>query len=287
VDITNLITWLAKVFTYVATAGVVGGFYIWQLTRPYETESHWLQRYIMVCAGLGIAAVLITFSTQLLMFSGQGFASFYDWELYAILLSGKPGLSWGMALGGFSSSILAVIFCWRSQFCTPLMLLSVAAILVSFTFTGHLVSSPWYGKLALLLHLLAISLWVGSLLPLWHLTQIIKTEMLASVMDNFGKLAMVFVGVLLVMGVVMLQMLLGDLRLLWLTAYGQTLLIKLTLVTLLLGLGAINKLLLVPQLAKPNAIKRLRAVIGIEMLIGMFVLGITAWATVVVGLDMS
>ena len=167
------------------------------------------------------------------------------------------------------------------------MLLSVAAILVSFTFTGHLVSSPWYGKLALLLHLLAISLWVGSLLPLWHLTQIIKTEMLASVMDNFGKLAMVFVGVLLVMGVVMLQMLLGDLRLLWLTAYGQTLLIKLTLVTLLLGLGAINKLLLVPQLAKPNAIKRLRAVIGIEMLIGMFVLGITAWATVVVGLDMS
>jgi putative copper resistance protein D len=95
------------------------------------------------------------------------------------------------------------------------------------------------------------------------------------------------VGALLVLGVVMLQMLLGDLRLLWQTAYGQTLLIKLTLVTLLLGLGATNKLLLVPQLAKPNAIKRLRAVIGIEICTGALVLGITAWATVVVGLDMS
>lgn len=286
-DITNLISWLARVLTYVATAGVVGGLFIWQLTRLYETWSNWLRRYIIVGAALGIAAVLLAFSSQLLMFSGQGFASFYDWELYTILLSGKPGLSWGMALGGFSSSIFAVIFCWRRKFFTLLMLLSVAAILVSFTFTGHLVSSPWYGKLALLLHLLAISLWMGSLLPLWQLTRIAKTKMLANVMDNFGKLAMVFVAVLLVMGVVVLQMLLGDLRLLWQTAYGQTLLIKLALVTLLLGLGAGNKLLLVPQLAKQNAVKRLRAVIGIEIFTGTLVFGITAWATVVVGLDMS
>ncbi len=279
-EITNLISWLARVLTYVATAGVVGGLFIWQLTRLYETGSNWLRRYIIVGAALGIAAVLLAFSSQLLMFSGQGFASFYDWELYTILLS-------GMALGGFSSSIFAVIFCWRRKFFTLLMLLSVAAILVSFTFSGHLVSSPWYGKLALLLHLLAISLWMGSLLPLWQLTRIAKTKMLANVMDNFGKLAMVFVAVLLVLGVVVLQMLLGDLRLLWQTAYGQTLLIKLALVTLLLGLGASNKLLLVPQLAKPNAVKRLRAVIGIEIFTGMMVLGITAWATVVVGLDMS
>lgn len=286
-DITNLITWLARVLTYLATAGVVGGYFIWQLTRLHATVLSWLRRYITVCAALGIAAVLLTFSTQLLMFSGQGLAGFYDWELYTILLSGKPGLSWGLALAGFSSGILAMLFCWKSNAGSLLMLLGISTILLSFTFTGHLVGSPWYGKFGLLLHLLAISLWLGSLLPLWHLTRIAKTELLASVMTNFGKLAMVFVGVLLVMGVVMLQMLLGDLRLLWLTAYGQTLLIKLTLVTLLLGLGAINKLLLVPQLAKPNAIKRLRAVIGIEMLIGMFVLGITAWATVVVGLDMS
>ncbi|KKO46512.1 hypothetical protein WG68_04140 [Arsukibacterium ikkense] len=286
-EITNLISWLARVLTYVATAGVMGGLFIWRLTRLYETGSHWLRRYITVCAALGIAAVLLTFSSQLLMFSGQGFASFYDWELYAMLLSGKPGLSWGIALGGFGSCLFAVIIYWRSQFCTPLLLLSVAAILVSFTFTGHMVSTPWYGKLALLLHLLTISLWMGSLLPLWQLTRIAETKTLASVMDNFGKLAMVFVGVLLVMGVVMLQMLLGDLRLLWQTAYGQTLLIKLTLVTLLLGLGASNKLLLVPQLAKPNAVKRLRAVIGIEIFTGMLVLGITAWATVVVGLEVG
>lgn len=286
-DITNLITWLARVLTYLATAGVVGGLFIWQLTRPYETGSHWLRRYIIVCAALGIAAVLLAFSSQLLMFSGQGFAGFYDWELYAMLLSGKPGLSWGMALGGFSACIFVVIFCWRSQLSTLLMLLGIAAILLSFTFTGHMVSTPWYGTLALLLHLLAISLWMGSLLPLWHLTRIAKAKMLASVMANFGKLAMVFVGVLLVMGLVILQILLGDLRLLWQTAYGQTLLIKLTLVTLLLAVGAANKLLLVPQLAKPNVVKRLRAVITIEMLVGMLILGITAWATVVLGLDMS
>ncbi|WP_372627829.1 copper resistance D family protein [Arsukibacterium sp.] len=286
-DITNLITWLARVLTYVATAGVVGGYFIWQLTRFHATVLRWLRCYITVCAALGIAAVLLAFSTQLLMFSGQGLAGFYDWELYTILLSGKPGFSWGLALAGFSSGILAMLFCGKSKLSTLLMLLGASAILLSFTFTGHLVSTPWYGKFALLLHLLAISLWLGSLLPLWHLTRRAKTELLASVMTNFGKLAMVFVGVLLVMGVVMLQMLLGDLRLLWQTAYGQTMLIKLTMVTLLLGLGATNKLWLVPQLAKPEVVKRLRAVIGVEMLVGLLVLASTAWATVVVGLDMS
>ena len=273
--------------TYVATAGVVGGFFIWQLIQLYEIGSHWLRRYIIVCAALGITAVLLAFSSQLLMFSGQGFTSFYDWELYAMLLSGKPGLSWGLALSGFSSCLFAVIICWRRKFFTLLMLLSVAAILLSFSFSGHMVSSAWYGKLALLLHLLAISLWLGSLLPLWQLTRVAEPTLLAKVMDSFGRKALVFVSILLVMGVVMLQMLLGDLRLLWQTAYGQTLLLKFSLVTLLLGLGATNKLCLVPQLAKPGVVKRLRAVIGVEMLAGVLVLGITAWATVVIGLDMA
>ncbi|KKO44664.1 hypothetical protein WG68_14005 [Arsukibacterium ikkense] len=286
-DLYLLLTWLAKVLLYLATTGVIGGYFIRWLSARDESILPWLGAYCIGSALLGVVSVVLAFGVQLLLFSGQGLASFYDWEMYLMLLDGNMGLSWGLAVAGFVSCWLAATFYWRGK-CLPVLMLIVAAcILLSYIFTGHLIRTPWYGQLALMLHLLGVSCWIGSLLPLWRISHIDNPELVARVMTDFGKAALIFVSLLLLMGVLMLQVLLGDVSLLWQTAYGLTLLAKLCLVLLLLGLGATNKLLLVPRVAMPGVIKRLRTVICIEMIAAALVLGLTAWATVVIGLTLS
>lgn len=60
---------------------------------------------------------------------------------------------------------------------------------------------------------------------------------------------------------------------------------KLFAVTLLLGLGALNKLVLVPRLPTADIVYRLRKSIVIEMVVGGLVLGLTALATAIIGLE--
>ena len=70
----------------------------------------------------------------------------------------------------------------------------------------------------------------------------------------------------------------GNLSGLLYTTYGQVFLFKLLLVTILLGIGAMNKFVLVPNLqsdAKANAVK-LRKSIGREIIILAFILVISS-----------
>jgi putative copper resistance protein D len=287
VDVLNLGSWLAKVLLYLATAGVIGGYYITLLSKQDKAVIAWLRYYSLSAALLGLCSVILAFMLQLLQFSGQGWASFTDWELYGILLAGNMSLSWGLAFGGFALFAISRVVIWRQTLLRSVAPIACLCIVLAYTFSGHLVHSPWYGQLTLLLHLIAVSIWIGSLLPLWQISRITTPALTARLMQQFGVLALFFVGLLLLAGGLMLLLLLEDLRQLWQTAYGQTLLVKFSLVLLLLGLGAINKLVLVPQLPKPRALQQLRAVIRIELIAGVLVLGVTAWATVVIGLDMS
>lgn len=283
-DTSNIFIWLAKVMLYLASAAAIGGYFIRLLSPAYHLNSLWLRRYGLSAALLGLGSVVLAFTLQLLLFSGQGWASFYDWELYSLLLNSKQGVSWSLAAAGFT------LYAVSTALLRPALLHSIAvvaclSILLSFSFSGHLVNSPWYGKVGLLLHVLAMSLWMGSLLPLWRISRSSETELVASVMQRFGNVAVVFVGLLVLAGALMLLLLLSDLRELWQTDYGQTLLVKFSLVLVLLGLAAINKFLLVPHISKPGVGKRLNATISLEIAAGIMLLAVTAFATVVIGLD--
>jgi copper resistance protein D len=128
-------------------------------------------------------------------------------------------------------------------------------------------------------------LWLGALLPLWKVTTIADLDLMRRIMLKFGKIALFFIPVLLMAGLFMLLFLLEDFRLLLQDSYGQTMLAKLFAVTLLLGLGALNKLVLVPRLPVVDIVYRLRKSIVIEMVVGGLVLGLTALATAIIGLE--
>lgn len=286
-DSVTLFNWLMKTALYLATAALIGGYFIAWLSRNSNGPERWLQHYSKSAAILGLCSVMLMFALQLIQFSARGWASFYDWELYPILLQSNLGLSLMLAGGGFVVAVLCAVTPKQQVWLVLLRALAVGCVLLSFSFTGHMVSSFWYEKLLLLLHVLAISMWVGALLPLWYLSRYCPADYNVGIMRRFGAIARGFVAVLLIAGALMLLVLLDDIRLLWQSTYGQTMLVKFALVLLLLLLGAINKFVLVPQLSRSNGIKALRISISIEMVIALLVLATTAWATVVIGLHQT
>ncbi|TKZ15449.1 copper-binding protein [Shimia litoralis] len=158
----------------------------------------------------------------------------------------------------------------------------------SFTNIGHVPDLGQSGiRLLLLLHLLGVAFWVGILGPLRNLSQ--QSEHLdnaALLGHRFGQVAAAIVPVLILAGILMAWLLLGDLETLGSTVYGQTLLAKVVLVGVVLALAAINKLRIVPAMQDGDATvaKRLVRSIEIETAVILAVLAATATLTSVMTL---
>jgi putative copper resistance protein D len=219
------------------------------------------------------------------MFGGLSISSLSDWDTLAMLLNSTLGWSWSLAFSGFLGCFVGTLDKIKDSTCLKLTTSGTFVVVLSFWFTGHLVDSHWYEHLSLLIHVVAMSLWLGALLPLWNVTTIADLDLMRRIMLKFGKIALFFIPVLLMAGLFMLLFLLEDFRLLLQDSYGQTMLAKLFAVTLLLGLGALNKLVLVPRLPVVDIVYRLRKSIVIEMVVGGLVLGLTALATAIIGLE--
>lgn len=135
------------------------------------------------------------------------------------------------------------------------------AILASLAAAGH--SSAMVTDAGLLPiagdigHLIAAALWPGGLMPLLVLlisqyrTTDQKTRMfVAEVVRRFSSLSLVVVGLLAGTGLLNTYFIVGSLGALVATDYGRWLLLKITLFVLMLGLGALNLLVLKPRLSR-------------------------------------
>lgn len=284
-DIIELFSWLAKVMLYGATASVLGALFLRNLSENHAGIVVWLLSYIRWGSVIGMTSIVMSCMSQLLMFGGLSISSLSDWETLTMLLNSTLGWSWGLAFIGFLGCFIGTLDKINELIRVLWLRSGTVIVVLSFWFTGHFVDSQWYEHLPLLVHLIAISMWMGALLPLWKVTTITDLELMRRIMFKFGKIALFFIPVLLIAGLFMLLFLLGDLRLLFQHSYGQTMLVKLAVVILLLGLGALNKLVLVPRLPAVDMVYRLRKSIVIETVAGGCVLGLTALATVIIGLE--
>ena len=153
----------------------------------------------------------------------------------------------------------------------------------SFAQIGHVPELETTGvRLLLFLHLLGIAFWIGVLGPLRALSR--RPEHIASAATlghRFGQAAAVIVPMLILAGLLLGLLLLGYLRALVTTGYGQTLLIKLVLVGAVLTLAAANKLRFVPamQAGDDKAARHLARSIEIETAVILVVLAATATLT--------
>jgi len=192
-------------------------------------------------------------------------------------------------LGSASAAALAVRFagvaCAAFALCTSkpaLALLATLLTLSSFLLAGHTSTHPerWLLAPLLLVHLLVVAFWFGSLWPLRQLTALEARSDAVLALGAFSRVAVWLVPVIAVAGAAMASQLLPDVAALW-APYGRLLLTKIGLFVLLMGLAALNKLRLTRELAagEARAPARLRGSIALEYVLICAALAVTAVMT--------
>ena len=219
---------------------------------------------------------------------GGDLQSAFDPLMINIALSSKAGQSVLVLFFGFLF-VLLWISLFQNQRPIP-GILGFVLILSSFSLYGHSTINGFSSQLLIVLHLGAISFWVGSFLPLRYSTQgKIEEENLFQIAHQFGVYAVYYIGVLLISGLMLGTILVGGMEQLVTSDYGKAFLFKLFFATTLLGIGALNKFRLVPQLKNNNlahAIK-LRKSINVEISILFIILVISSLLTTSIELPLK
>ena len=280
---------LVKVLLYVLSFLAVGtGLFI------LHFRSFLSQPTLAYCCKLVRKSSLIgsiTAPLLLLMTAGNiggDLQSAFDPLMINIALSSKAGQSVLVLFFGFLF-VLLWISLFQNQRPIP-GILGFALILSSFSLYGHSTINGFSSQLLIVLHLGAISFWVGSFLPLRYSTQgKIEEENLFQIAHQFGVYAVYYIGVLLITGLMLGTILVGGIEQLVTSDYGKAFLFKLFFATTLLGIGALNKFRLVPQLKNNNlshAIK-LRKSINVEISILFIILVISSLLTTSIELPLK
>lgn len=301
----ELATLLSKLVVYagfVSFSGVL--FVFWLGSRPATqaskgVASHWsvaarrrLVSRTLLTGSVALVALLLYFLLQVGMINQNGLRGMFDAFMAGILLQSSVG--YGVILR-FAALLLPLTGLWlgrrlllapQSARLAPRLLVSwlVGLLLfsVSFAVLGHVVNLSLLAQLAVVVHTLAISLWVGSLWALYVLCRQESADLVLPVLRRFGVWGWGITGALVVTGGYLLTQLVeapGDMLA---TPYGQLLSAKIVLVLALLSLGALNKFHLVPALEAAGA-ERLCTSIAGERALVLLILILTACLTTLTG----
>ncbi|WP_258239705.1 CopD family protein [Pseudidiomarina homiensis] len=228
---------------------------------------------------LGVALLLMSvlyFFINVGNFAGEGLSGLFDTNYIRFMWAGPVGLFTQLQMAG----VLAwLIYCaiQSSHLKTITFLVTLGALSISFLSMGHASTAAWWGKLALLAHLLVAWIWFGSLYPLRKLATSLPIAEAQSVMMKFGAHMSGSVPVLLLAGALLYRSASGH----WLpsppvSSYDIVFLTKLSLVILILLLAALHKLVFVPQLKTPAKAKRLQTSVTWEIVLAIAILAIAA-----------
>jgi copper transport protein len=268
----SALIWLARIGVYLGLFAGVGGvfFAAWIGPRP---------RGSTLCRGalaVGLVSAVASLGLQGLDLLNLPFGG---------VLTQAP---WTSALGtSLGPSLLIAIVAMAIAWCAwqvpgirvarVLSTLAMAGVGLSLAASGHAAtaSPQWLTRPSLFLHGIAVAYWVGALAPL-AVTVRRRSEDLPRVLTQFSAIAVPLVGLLVLSGLVLSIIQLGSLRALVETQYGVILSIKLSLVILLLGLAALNRLLLTPWVVANNHTRPLLRSILTECVLVLCILAVVA-----------
>tara|TARA_X000000950_G_scaffold70283_1_gene87123 strand:+ start:1722 stop:2591 length:870 start_codon:yes stop_codon:yes gene_type:complete len=287
-DIWIIITPVLKTIFYVASLLALGTVFFARHFQQFQTAENvaFCSRLTVRVSKYGMvisAGLLFSVAGNL----GGEFWSIVDPTIFSIAISSKGGNAACLAFLGFSFIVIGR----KYEFSAVPMLVWVGVLLLvtSFIWTGHAQKAGPIAQGLLSIHLIGIAFWLGSFLPLRHMCSSPETESLYEIADRFGKLAIFYVSLLIISGLIFAYILMGDLSLLLSTVYGNVFLLKMTFVSSLLGLGALNKFRLAPFIKFEPSIgaQRLKKSIQTEMFIALFILSFSSLLTTSTTLPMG
>ena len=272
-------TWLTKVILYLSVAFVVGGAFCYFLLRQYLELKESILKYITIGAGLGLISSTLGFFILIGSFANTGITGMVDPTYINILVNTPTGYIYVLCSKAINfvfpfSIIESSIFC-----------ILLIPIIFSFSQLGHVANLTLLAQILLSIHILVMSLWMGSLYPLWKTSREISGLPLKDRMHVFGRIAAFIVGILIACGASVALLLIKDFNTLINTAYGYGFMVKMFFVIGILLLAAFNKWYFTPRLQHPKFAKHLSHAILFEMLLGLSILLTTGYITTVVGIE--
>lgn len=284
-----LLALLSKFSLYSCVAIAIGGVFSSTLLAWHPQAAQRIPRYTGYGCIAGIFAAIFSLLVQVGTMVDRGVEGAFDVPTISLILQTSVGKALLFEVTGF---FLIGCSVWRllHRIASPLPSIILSGIgclilLASFSQVGHFAEASWIGKFAISFHILAMSIWIGSLYPLWIVSRTSAVYATQISMETFGRIAVLIVAVLIICGIVMGILLVKDFHTLISTSYGQGLLLKMVLVAVLLLLAASNKWLTVPHLNRHGFIQRLSRAILLEMMLAGVIFLITAAITVVIGID--
>ncbi len=248
-----------------------------------ERERRFVVRFTRAMA---VGALVLTVARVMTLSAmlGDDLPSLWDRDLIQIILDGSEGRATAVRAIGL---IGIAAFSFGTSASQAAAVLGAFAIAGSFALTGHTGSiGPWnLPRILLAAHVLAVSYWIGALVPLFKIASSPEFSRVGAILKRFGNIAALVVPGLIAAGLILLWLLLGSLEAIFTSTYGRLVLLKLAFVAGLLMLAAINKLRLTSGVAAgdPAAVASLRWSIAGEMALAAAILLVTAAFTTVVG----
>jgi len=289
---------LARTFSFVGLLALIGATAFRTLVLPSARGVNPEIRVRMESrsAMLGIAAsvVLIISALARLFLESEMMSAMPDMQTMSMAdmaMHTRWGLALRLELGASLVALVSFILAAR-RLGWAWLLAGIAAITLALTpaLAGHAAASTRLTSLMIVsdfLHVLGGASWLGSLLAVMvvgvplslTLDGIEGWSSVASLVNSFSPIALVSVAVVVISGLVASWVHLEHLSALWQTAYGQVLLLKLTLVAVTLAIGAYNFRQVQPQLVNEVGAIRLRRSAMLELGFGFLILLVTGFLT--------
>ena len=293
----ELASLLAKLLLYVGAFSIAGGsLSAWRYSNADRALLFSNFSYIFVGTVIGFHGALLGFLVQVGLINDSGLPGMFDWGMISILLDTGLGdvtllRLLAFILAGISSVIvLKKLQSSKIDLKNPLVrllfLLQLIALLTlafSHRITGHVSILSLVAQISIVMHFAAFALWIGCLYPFLQLSRSVDIDVLEKTLKRFGNNAIVIVSALLLGGGLMLYELFESPMALINSDYGLALLLKLTLVLVILGVAAMNKLMLVPVLISSGSIVKLQRSIRYELAIAVVILVATSYLSTIVG----
>jgi len=212
-----------------------------------------------------------------------------DVSLGSMMFDSLWGLSLLMQVGGALASLIAFYYAHKSPNKNAWFVATLSAITlgISPSLSSHAASTPqpFISGVADVIHILAGSVWLGSLAVIMvvGVSAALKTPdsirpgtRVASMINAFSPIALTCGGLIILTGVIASLYHLTPLNTLWTTPYGAALIFKLVFVAILFAAGAWNWRRMKPRLTGDDAISPMRSFATLELLLAIVVLGVTA-----------
>ncbi|MFO6422682.1 CopD family protein [Motilimonas sp. KMU-193] len=275
---------ICRILVYASIAGAIGGGISCLITRPEFSLYAALRRYCGVSCMMGIIAS----SALLLLRNGEmlddGWSGMFDTDMLAI--------TWQSALGnalrprwlGFALILLCLMLLKRlpKALCCYVIIFASLMLCGAFTQAGHAIGQPNWHSIALVIHSLMAGLWLGSFYPVWLVCRYLPYQQSHTILTVYGQWARVPMLLLLSAGLLMSYQLthwqgLSD------TLYGNTLIAKITLVSLMLFIAAWHKFYATKQILIQRHCRVWLRSFYLEVILAISILAITGALTSMMG----